>query len=150
MRSCIGTLSLLSGERLHAALDEMALDLIRFQPVGSSAGGEQPKFLAVLESGQHVLVKFSPPRGTAYGERWHDLLHAEAWAADVLSEHGIAGTRCSAIRSARRSYLVSDRFDRVGSAGRRHVVLVGAGVRHAAHALAAPSRNGRRSRLFAL
>jgi hypothetical protein len=94
--------------------------------VGSSAGGEQPKFLATLESGQHVLVKFSPPRGTPFGERWHDLLHAEALAAAVLTEHGVPAARCSALRTANRSYLVSERFDRIGAAGRRHVVPVGA------------------------
>ena len=111
---------------LHATLDALAQNLTGLLPAGSSAGGEQPKFLAVLESGQHVLVKYTPPRGTPFGERWHDLLHAEALAADVLSEHGFLAARCSVLRSAQRTYLVSERFDRVGGAGRSHVVSVGA------------------------
>lgn len=116
----------LQSPALHAALDTLAQEVARTFPAGSSAGGEQPKFLAMLESGQHVLVKFSPPRGTPFGERWHDLLHAEALSAAVLAEHGVPAARCSALRTATRSYLVSERFDRIGAAGRRHVVSVGA------------------------
>ena len=54
------------GGRLAEALDVLAADVARTLPAGSSAGGEQPKFLAVLASGQHVLVKFTPPRGTPF------------------------------------------------------------------------------------
>ena len=109
-----------------AALDELALDIARTLPAGSSAGGEQPKFLALMESGEHVLVKFTPPRGTPFGERWHDLLHAEAVAADVLAQHGVAVASGRIVETAQRSYLLSTRFDRIGAAGRRHAVAVGA------------------------
>ena len=43
---------------------------------------------AARADGQAVLVKFSPPRGTPFAERWHDLLHAEALALQVLRDHG--------------------------------------------------------------
>ena len=59
--------------------------------VGSSAGGEQPKFLASLreaDSWHHVLVKYSPPMDQAVGRRWADLLLAEYHAHEVLAEHG--------------------------------------------------------------
>ena len=62
-------------------------------PAGSSAGGEQAKFLARRADGAPTLVKFSPPRGTPFGERWHDLLHAEALALALLAEHGVAYDR---------------------------------------------------------
>jgi hypothetical protein len=111
---------------LGAALDERAIDVAATLPAGSSAGGEQPKFLATLDDGSAVLVKFTPPRGTPFGERWHDLLHAEALAAQVLAAHGVAVAHTRIVESDRRSYLLSQRFDRVGAAGRRHVVPIGA------------------------
>jgi hypothetical protein len=113
-------------QQLPAALDALAADVARTLPAGSSAGGEQPKFLALLDDGRHVLVKFTPPRGTPFGDRWADLLHAEALASQVLAEHGVdvAGTRV--VESAQRGYLLSARFDRIGARGRRHVVPVGA------------------------
>jgi hypothetical protein len=49
--------------------DTLATDVSATLPAGASAGGEQSKFLAVLDSGEHVLVKFTPPRGTPFGER---------------------------------------------------------------------------------
>ncbi|MDZ5454962.1 HipA domain-containing protein [Azohydromonas lata] len=112
--------------RLPAALDALALDVARTLPAGSSAGGEQPKFLALMEDGRHVLVKFTPPRGTPFGERWSDLLHAESLASGVLAEHGVPVASTSVVQSAARTYLLSDRFDRVGERGRRHVLPVGA------------------------
>ena len=108
------------------ALDALAQDVGRTGRAGSSAGGEQPKFLAMLESGDHVLVKFTPPRGTPFGERWHDLLHAEALAASVLASHGVAVAASRVVETRLRTYLLATRFDRVGAAGRRHAVAVGA------------------------
>jgi hypothetical protein len=109
-----------------AALDALAADVARTLPAGSSAGGEQPKFLALLEDGRHALVKFSPPKGTPFGDRWGDLLHAESLASAVLATHGVAVAATTVVESAIRTYLVSERFDRIGARGRRHVVAVGA------------------------
>ena len=53
----------MDSKQAGTVLDGLALDIARTLPAGSSAGGEQPKFLALLESGEHVLVKFTPPRG---------------------------------------------------------------------------------------
>ena len=111
---------------LANALDALSIDVAKTLPAGSSAGGEQPKFTARLHTGEHVLVKFGPPRGTPFGERWHDLLLAEALALDVLAGHGVEVARCEAVQSELRTFLVSRRFDRVGAIGRRHVVSVGA------------------------
>lgn len=116
-----------------ADLDALAADVAATLPAGSSAGGEQAKFLARRADGQAVLVKFSPPRGTPFGERWHDLLHAEALALQVLHEHGVAVARSQVVQTPARSCLVSERFDRVPAAagcfeGRRHAVPL-----HAVH-----------------
>ncbi len=115
----------LAPARLAAALDALAVDVARTLPAGSSAGGEQPKFLALLENGQHVLVKFTPPKGTPFGDRWSDLLHAEALASTVLARHGAPVAATHVVDSGARSYLISQRFDRVGERGRRHAVSVG-------------------------
>lgn len=112
-------------DALRDALDARADDVAQTLSAGSSAGGEQPKFLTIVEPGQHVLVKFTPPRGTPYGERWHDLLHAEALANAVLSDHGVPVAATRIVESARRTFLVSERFDRIGLYGRRHAVYLG-------------------------
>jgi hypothetical protein len=118
---------------LVSKLDLLSSDVAKYLPAGSSAGGEQPKFLAVLNGDQHVLVKFTPPRGSPFGERWHDLLHAEWLALDVLQQWGVAVAKCRIVESRLRTYLVSRRFDRIGLHGRRHVVSIGD-----AHAAFAP------------
>jgi hypothetical protein len=110
---------------LPTTLDCLAKDVASTLPAGSSAGGEQPKFLATLEAEQHVIVKVTPPRGTPFGERWHDMLHAECLAAKVLEKHGVDVARSRVVESETRTYLVSDRFDRIGAVGRRHAVYIG-------------------------
>lgn len=111
-----------------AHYDTLASDVAATLPAGSSAGGEQSKFLIGLASGERVLVKFTPPRGTPFGERWHDLLHTEALALQVLAEHFVPVAQTRVIESATRTYLESTRFDRLGphGAGRRHGVALDA------------------------
>lgn len=110
---------------LAAILDRLSSDVARHLPAGSSAGGEQPKLLAVVDGERHVLVKFTPPRDTPFGKRWHDLLHAEWLALDVLAQHGVTVATTRIVESVTRTYLVGERFDRVGLHGRRHVVAIG-------------------------
>lgn len=119
------TLPVLRGD---ADLDRLADAAARGAHAGSSAAGEQPKFLARGADGAPVLVKFSPPRATPFGARWHELLQAEALALAVLAEHGVPVADARLLTTAQRSYLVSRRFDRVGEGGRRHVVPL-----HAVH-----------------
>jgi hypothetical protein len=93
-------------------------------PPGSSAQGEQPKFTACRVDAKravHVLVKFSPPRSTAAGQSWADLLTAEHTAHRTLEEHGISACRSALVEAADRVFLESERFDRVGERGRRGV-----------------------------
>lgn len=109
-----------------AHFDTLARAVTQTLPAASSAGGEQPKFLTEVDTpdGQHkhLIVKFSPPRGTPFGERWHDLLHLEHLALAVLAENGVAVAPSTIVESKERTYLVSERFDRVGLEGKRHVV----------------------------
>ncbi len=111
-----------------ARYEGLVADVMTTLPAGSSAGGEQSKFLTALASGERVLVKFAPPRGTPFGDRWHDLLHAEALALQVLGEHGVSVAQARILESGTRTYLESVRFDRIGphGLGRRHVVSLDA------------------------
>ena len=106
--------------------DTLAHAVTQTLPAASSAGGEQPKFLTEVHGPdgqhQHLIVKFSPPRGTPFGERWHDLLHLEHLALAVLADNGVAVASTHIVESDARTYLVSERFDRVGQQGKRHVV----------------------------
>jgi len=88
---------------------------------GSSAHGEHPKFATVVQDtsgAHHVLVKFSPPTGTAVGQRWADLLIAEHHAHQVLRAADIAAALSRIFRIDDRIYLEVDRFDRDGLEGR--------------------------------
>ncbi len=109
--------------------DGIAADVAAHLNPGSSVGGEQAKFLATREldrpgsSGwERLVVKFTPPRGTPFGERWHDLLHAEALALDTLRQAGEPVAVSRVLESSARTYLESVRFDRIGAHGRRHAV----------------------------
>ena len=127
-----------------AAYDRYADDVAGTLPAGSSAGGEQPKFLVSEDAAsdqaavKHLIVKFSPPRGTPFGERWHDLLWAESLALQVLAANGFATAQTRVIESKRRTFLESVRFDRVGPHQKMHTVPLSAVHRAFVHG---PRRN---------
>ena len=112
-------------EDIGAYYDSLAEQIGAGLPVGSSAAGEQPKFLVRSNKVGDCIVKFTPPRGTPFGERWHALLCLEKLALDTLQAHGIASARSELIQTTKRSYLQSARFDR-GVQGAQHVVAIAA------------------------
>jgi hypothetical protein len=89
--------------------------------VGSSAGGERPKFGTVAGT-RHVLVKFAPPGVSPTSRRWRDLLWCEYHALRTLEGAGVAAAAavCHEVKGWR--FLEVERFDRVGVLGRRDVV----------------------------
>lgn len=93
---------------------------------GSSAGGEQPKFLATLgmqDGGfRPVLVKFTAPLEQETGRRWADLLAGEFHAHEVLADAGLAVAGARLLDAGGRRFLEIPRFDRLGAAGRLGVV----------------------------
>ena len=95
-------------------------------PAGSSAAGEQPKFTARQRNGERFIVKFSPPRGTPFGVRWHHLLHLEKRALQTLQTNGIASAQTEIVKTAKRTCLESRRFDRGASGAMRHIVSAAA------------------------
>jgi len=111
---------------IPTAYSQMALKALGGQPPGSSAGGEQPKFTAVVErdgTARQVIVKFSPPVSTAEGSRWADLLRCEDHALHVVREtSGVRATQSRIVTDAGRVYLETERFDRAGLSGRIPVI----------------------------
>jgi len=96
--------------------------------VGSSAGGEQPKFdIEILHDGQpvHVMVKFSAPQDNAATRRWRSLLICEHLAFQALN--GMLPASHSHLLevktggAAHQLFLEVPRFDRIGERGRRGV-----------------------------
>ena len=100
----------------------------RGEQVGSSAAGEQPKFLAAVRRGgdiSSVLVKFSPAGSSPSGIRWMDLLLCEHLAAELLLTRAIPASRTAILDAGGRRFLEVERFDRVRGRGRRGVLALG-------------------------
>jgi hypothetical protein len=93
-------------------------------PVGSSAGGEEPKFGAYVE-GRHVLVKFAA-RGDSVATRWRDLLKLEQLALETLREGGVPAANASIVDTRSYRFLEVERFDRIGERGRRAMLSLAA------------------------
>jgi hypothetical protein len=94
---------------------------------GSSTHGEHPKFSVRIGEGReliHALVKFSPPRDSAFGERWADLLIAEGKASEFLNANGVPAATSGVLEFGNRVFLESLRFDRIGAEGRRGVATL--------------------------
>ncbi len=100
-------------------------DIARFGEPGSSAGGEQPKFLDRHPDRGHVLVKFSPPVRDQLGARRADLLICEHIAHETCVDYGIPAAESSILRGTDRVFLEIKRFDRTEQ-GRRGLISLAA------------------------
>lgn len=106
----------------------LAENAMEGDPAGSSAGGEQPKFTAIINDGdiRHVLVKFSPPMDTEEGQRWADLLICESIASEIIAASGIRAADSVIVQAGGRTFLEVRRFDRIGLSGRLPMHSLGA------------------------
>lgn len=87
---------------------------------GSSAGGEQPKFVAYAQTpagARHAIVKFATANNEV-GQRWSDLLLAEHLALGTLRDHRQPAALTCLVDTGGQRFLVAERFDRVGLRGR--------------------------------
>ena len=110
---------LVATEQRKRRYAELAADALAI-PIGSSAGGEQPKFLVTRARDRVALiVKFSPPTKSAPGRRQADLLVVEHLAHRVLREHGQAAAESALFEAEGRLFLEIERFDRTPLGGRR-------------------------------
>ncbi len=109
--------------RVYAQLSREAL---AGEIVGSSAGGEQPKFSCFAQTATgdaHVLVKFTAPQSSAVSVRWGDLLFAEAIAHSTLTRAGLAASDAIALQGeSGQVFLEAKRFDCEGVTGRRAIL----------------------------
>ncbi|MBN6739267.1 type II toxin-antitoxin system HipA family toxin YjjJ [Acidithiobacillus sp. MC6.1] len=111
------------------AYARLADEATRGELPGSSAGGEQPKFVtyAMTPAGpRHVLVKFSTRDQNPVSERWRDLLLAEHVAAQTLQAAGRQAGNTRLLDHGGQRFLESERFDRVGPLGRRALISLAA------------------------
>ncbi len=108
---------------------ELAEAVLRGENIGSSAGGEQPKFLTTLRTDdgfQPVIVKFSERGETPAARRWADLLRCEQIAGTVLRAHGQPAALGEIVEADGRTFLQSTRFDRTQELGRHGLVSLSA------------------------
>ncbi len=114
-------------DRVQEVYPALAAEALSTGIVGSSAGGEFPKFTALRQSPdgrmQHVLVKFSGADDSPGTLRWSDLLICEHLAAQVVAEQlGLPAAQSRILQAGGRTFLEVDRFDRHGRLGRSPVV----------------------------
>ena len=102
---------------------QRAADIMAAGDAGSSAAGEQPKFLVHRSAdGRAAIVKFSPPTAGPVAKRVADLLVAEHLALETMREHGQESARTQLLCAGGRTFLESERFDRLRGHGRRGVI----------------------------
>ena len=99
---------------------EMASTL-KTSAYGSSAGGEQPKFLSLTEDSGHVIVKFAK-----LGSRMAQLLPLEHLALRALAQADVTATPTQLLAAGDHVFLEVARFDRVGPNGRIGLLSAGA------------------------
>ena len=88
---------------------------------GSSAGGDQPKFVSLTEGPGHVIVKFARK-----GTRMAELLPLEHLALRALGEVGVSAAHSQLLAADDYVFLEVTRFDRVGLTGRVGLLSAGA------------------------
>ena len=98
---------------------EMASNL-KAAAYGSSAGGEQPKFLSLVEGAGHVIVKFA-----RLGSRMAELLPLEHLALASLGDVAVPAASTRLLVSDDYVFLEVERFDRVGRNGRIGMLSAG-------------------------
>lgn len=94
--------------------------MLREGSYGSSAGGEQPKFLSMEEDSGHVIVKFAK-----HGSRMAELLPLEHLALMALADVGVPAAATQLFASDDHVFLEVQRFDRVGPHGRVGMLSAG-------------------------
>jgi len=102
---------------------ELALEAVSNGIAGSSsAGGEQPKFCALVEDAKgafrNVIVKFSGETGSPESRRWADLLVCEFTALKILKKYRLPAAKAELFFSKKRAFLEYQRIDRIGRYGR--------------------------------
>ena len=102
-------------EQRIAVYPDRAEAALQGEEVGSSPGGEQPKFTATVEADggrRAVLVKFARADAGDAAQRWSDLLVCEHLALGVLADGGMMAARSELLQTPAYTFLEVERFDR--------------------------------------
>lgn len=98
---------------------KLAKKILEIGIPGSSAGGEQPKFLTTTGTQYTpVIVKFSPVTSDKISQRIVDLLVCEHIGHQILFQHGYESVESRLVKSGKQVFLEIKRFDRTPSLGR--------------------------------
>ncbi|KAF1694154.1 type II toxin-antitoxin system HipA family toxin YjjJ [Pseudoxanthomonas koreensis] len=90
-------------------------DALAGEDIGSSPGGEQPKFTSTVSTahGRYAaLVKFAVRDSGQAATRWADLLACEQLALESLREAGLPASEAELVQAERHLCLEVRRFDR--------------------------------------
>ncbi|HDL8433104.1 transcriptional regulator [Yersinia enterocolitica] len=103
--------------------NQLSLMALAGEMVGSSAGGEQPKFTCYAgyegKLPSYVIVKFTAVQDNPNAQRWADLLIAESLALNTLRGAGYSAAFNHVVQNEdRQTFLEIERFDRHGQRGR--------------------------------
>ena len=119
----------LTAEQVDVAYPDLAAAALARGVVGSSVGGEFPKFTArryLDDRLVEVIVKFSGADRSLAVQRWADLLVCEHLALETVSSQlGIQAAESAIRRYAGRIFLEVVRFDRHDEFGRSAVCTLG-------------------------
>lgn len=129
LRGIIEPANVVALDQRVALYPVLADAVLRGEDVGSSAGGEQPKFAVTLRDDvghRPVIIKFSDRISSAGGRRWADLLICEQLAGEVLNQYGLPAADSDIVQADDRIFFQSRRFDRTRHLGRRGFVSLAA------------------------
>ncbi|CNE82555.1 type II toxin-antitoxin system HipA family toxin YjjJ [Yersinia kristensenii] len=103
--------------------NQLSLMALAGELVGSSAGGEQPKFTCYAgykgKPPSYVIVKFTAVQDNPNARRWADLLIAESLALNTLKDAGYSAAFSHVLQHEdKQTFLEIERFDRQGQRGR--------------------------------
>lgn len=99
----------------HARYSEWADAALAGEEIGSSPGGEQPKFTSTVHTpgGRYAaLVKFAVDDSGQAAARWAELLACEQLALSCLREAGLPAAEAELVEADRHLCLEVRRFDR--------------------------------------
>ncbi len=122
---CAAPPEAIARDAIPCAYVQLSHEALAGEIIGSSAGGEQPKFTCYSRTASgpaHRLVKFTAPQESDVSARWRDLLFAEEIALRTLAEAGISVSDATALQSENQVFLQATRFDCPDVVGRRAIV----------------------------
>ncbi len=134
----------LAEEDLATSYADYAQQGVLQAKAGSSAGGEFPKFTVLREgpagaATPHAIVKFSGADTGATTRRWASLLVCEHLAVSHAGTvPGVVASTSRILTSSGRTFLESERFDRIGRHGRRAMVSLQSASDHLLGLASAP------------